>query len=206
MRQFMILFALLWAAPAFSSTDAGNSSNSMGAESISPTPQPESVEAPKKHARWSAGLGLGNQTQTDVNPGMTSDHSFGEVYASFEYAPWNVLWEMQRSQSGSSIGNYAIHTTSYETMLWGRYEVWPKMQLRPYAGLGLGWDFHQVNTDFGTAHDSRSGSSGTILGAAAGFTTIFYKHWNLEAELRLSKVELESDPSFGFVFRTGFTF
>jgi hypothetical protein len=152
------------------------------------------------------GTGFESRLGRDVNPDYTSTTGFGELYASLAMHPWTALLEIEMAQQSSNLGNYSVANTYYTTMAWGRYEPWSGLTVSPYVGLGLGWQFNDTVSQFGTARDEGWNDGGGIAGLAIGVMTTLYQHWNIEAEMRVAKFEFVSEPTWSFLVRTGYTF
>lgn len=156
--------------------------------------------------KLSVGLGYEAKVSSDVNPDYTEVNSMGEVFVNAAFRPWSVLLEVDRYQSVSSEGNYSVQTTSVTPMIWGRYEPWSRWVVSPFAGLGVGWNFQDIQSRFGTASDERWADGGLQGGVALGVMSEFWQHLKMEAEVRLVKEELTDRPTGALVFRSGYTF
>ncbi len=158
-------------------------------------------------AEKSLTLGLGYEARVvrDVNPDFPEGQNVGQLYLSYAVHPWSALWEFDRLANESKMGNYSIATSSYRTMLWGRYEPWA-LKWSPYVGGGLGYAFHNVTTTFGTARNERWTDGGGVAGLSGGVMTTLFNHWNLEGEFRVCKLELSPDAVYGFTVRSGYSF
>lgn len=155
----------------------------------------------------SAGLGVEARVANDISPQNSSTQGIGQIYASMAFHPWSLLWELGRfAGQSSSNGNYSVATETYSSMFWGRYEPMSYFKWSPYAGIGLGQEFAKVTTQFGTAHDERWADGGLAAGLCGGVMTSLWKHWNLEGELQVLKLEFANNMGFGFTARTGYTF
>lgn len=156
--------------------------------------------------RVSVGLGYEAKVDRDINPDNSQVNSMGEFFATIGFRPWSILLEIDQYQTRSADGVYAIQATSYTPMTWGRFEPWSYLTVSPFAGLGLGWNFQDVSTSFGTAHDERWADGGMVGGLALGAKSDFWKHWRVEGEMRLLKEEFTEQPVASFVLRSGYTF
>jgi hypothetical protein len=153
------------------------------------------------------GAGIEARMSRDVNPDANSVDGFGELYIALAHHPWSVLWEFERNEKTDNNGNYGIDNIEYTTMIWGRYEPWYTSWLvSPYFGAGLGYQLDDITSHFGRAVDTRWGQDGGIIGLSTGLTATFFQHWNVESEVRLSKIEIENGPTWSVLFRSGYTF
>jgi hypothetical protein len=160
----------------------------------------------KAAPQWSAGLGFQSKFEHDENPDYINSKGLAEIYGSLAYHPWSFLLELSRGTDSSSTGNYAIKQLQLELMGWGRYEPWTEWPWKPFVGAGLGWTLTEIDTTFGSAHDSRWADGGGIFGVNLGLTTVAWDHLNFESEIRVSKYEFEQRAVWGLVFRLGYTF
>lgn len=161
---------------------------------------------PAHGAQVTLGAGIEARIGHDVNPDVTETMGVGQLYFSLAQKPFAAVLEVSRSERNSETGNYSIQDVYYTTMAWGRYEPWSDLKVAPYAGIGMGWEFHNVATRFGSATDNRWADSGNVLGVGGGLTTTLFDHWNMEGEARAEKFALIEQPVWAFLFRTGYTF
>jgi hypothetical protein len=136
-----------------------------------------------------------------------STATFGELYTSAAIHPWSFLGELEYSQSNGGNGNYNVQNSTYTMMTWARFEPWYGLiKVSPFFGAGLGWQFNDTVSYFGGAKDEGWSDGGGIAGLSTGVMTNFYKHWNIEAEMRVAKFEFSTQPAWSFLLRTGYTF
>lgn len=155
----------------------------------------------------SAGMGAGARIGNDVSPQNSSAQGIGQVYVSLALHPWSLLWEFGRfGDQSSSNGNYSVDSQSYSTMLWSRYEPMSYLHWSPYAGLGVGQEFTEVKTQFGSASDDRWADGGLAAGICGGVMTSLWKHWNIEGEVQMLRLEFANGFGYGIAARTGYTF
>jgi hypothetical protein len=154
----------------------------------------------------SFGGGIEARFDHDVNSDYGQADSMGLVFVTAAWHPWSALWEIDNFQTANSEGNYAVRTSSFGTMLWGRYEPVSYWPVSPYGGVGIGWNFANVTSTFGSASDQRWTDGGAMIGGAIGAMADFWRHWKVEAEIRLVKPEFDVQPVASFVLRTGYTF
>jgi|GEM_PF-6134271 len=153
------------------------------------------------------GTGLDARIGRDVNPDYYSSQAFGQLYGEYAIHPWSFLMELEFGQTNGNNGNYSVKNSTYTTMAWARYEPWyGQLRISPFAGAGLGWQFHDTESKFGSARDEGWSDGGGIAAISGGAMATFFKHWNVESELRLAKFQMQSDVTFAFLLRTGYTF
>lgn len=153
------------------------------------------------------GTGLDARFGKDVNPDYYTSQAFGQIYGEYAIHPWSFLAELEFGQTNGNNGNYSVKNSTYTTMIWGRFEPWyGQLRVSPFVGAGLGWQFHDTESKFGSARDEGWSDGGGIAALSGGAMATFYKHWNVESELRLNKFQLNNSVTFAFLIRTGYTF
>jgi hypothetical protein len=86
--------------------------------------------------------------------------------------------------------------------LWGRYEFLPADRWSPFAALGAGAYFDEVNTQFQGANDRRTGRR-DFLGIGGGLTVTFRERLLVEGEARAASIEESDQPVVSFLLRVG---
>lgn len=156
--------------------------------------------------KMAMGLSMETRLQRDVNPDQSSLQPMGLLYGRYRVSgPFWILGETgYESHSGGS-GSLQVKTESIVFGLWGRYEILRDRKWMPYVALGGGSYFDKVSTDFETSSDQRSGTR-MFAGLGTGVSTTLWNYFSMEAEGRITFIELEKDPGFSMVLRAGAVF
>lgn len=154
---------------------------------------------------WSTGLGMESRMQREVNPDYVDMRNSGTLYAKARFWPMAALLEAAREDRDSHSGDLRIKASSMMLGVWGRYEFRDPDKWSPFAGLGAGQYFDQVQTSFGEQVDTRKARRG-FMGVGLGLTKTYWQHLLLELEARAAAIQRRDQIQFSGLFRVGFTF
>lgn len=153
------------------------------------------------------GAGLEGRMSPEVNTESRATDGVAQVYTSIRFEqPWSLLLEVSRGSNKSALGNYSVERVSIDTLVAGRYEIRRFKYFSPFIGAGLGWNFKNITTKFGSARDERWSNGGGLATIGLGATATYYEHWNIELEYRMAKYEMLNEPVWSGIVRSGYTF
>lgn len=154
---------------------------------------------------WTLGLGFEARLQRQVNPDFVESKGLPQAFARMSWTNWEVQVELAAENQESSAGALKITSHSQQISAWARYAFLEQKRWRPFADLGLGSYFDQVKSEFGSSSNEATGTR-PLIGTGGGIFAVFWDHWLVEAQARLSVVRERKEPLMAALFRTGFTF